>query len=55
MHPSTWKSILNCLITAVKDTAGKILKFHTYDSQGRGLTSPRANGVESIAASYPNQ
>jgi len=45
----------NSLITAVKDTAGKILESHTYDSQGRGLTSSRANGVESIAVSYPNQ
>ncbi len=43
----------NSLITAVKDTAGKILESHTYDSQGRGLTSSRANGVESITVSYP--
>jgi YD repeat-containing protein len=43
----------NSLITAVKDTAGKILESHTYDSTGRGLTSSRANGVESITVSYP--
>jgi YD repeat-containing protein len=45
----------NSLITAVKDTAGKILESHTYDSQGRGLTSSRANGVESVTVSYPSQ
>jgi YD repeat-containing protein len=43
----------NSLITAVTDTAGKVLESHTYDSQGRGLTSSRANGVESITVSYP--
>jgi len=45
----------NSLITAVKDTAGKILESHTYDNKGRGLTSSRANGVESVTVSYPNQ
>jgi YD repeat-containing protein len=45
----------NSLITAVKDTAGKILEAHTYDSQGRGLTSSRANGVEGITVTYPSQ
>lgn len=43
----------NSLITAVKDTAGKVLESHTYDSLGRGLTSSRANGVESVTVSYP--
>ena len=42
----------NSLITAVTDSAGKILESHTYDSQGRGLTSSRANGVESVTVSY---
>ncbi len=41
------------LLTAVKDSAGKILESHTYDSFGRGLTSSRAGGVESVTVSYP--
>jgi len=45
----------NSLITAVKDSAGKVLESHTYDSQGRGLTSSRANGAEAVTISYPNQ
>lgn len=40
------------LITAVKDSAGKVLESHTYDSSGRGLTSSRADGVESVTVSY---
>jgi YD repeat-containing protein len=40
-------------ITAVKDTDGKILESHTYDVMGRGLTSSRANGVDSVTVSYP--
>ena len=40
------------LITAVLDSAGKILESHTYDSSGRGLTSSRANGVEAITMTY---
>ncbi len=43
------------LITAVKDSNGKILESHTYDSNGRGLTSSRANGVEAVTVSYSNQ
>lgn len=43
----------NSLITAVKDSAGKILESHTYDSNGRGLTSSRAGGVESLTVTYP--
>jgi YD repeat-containing protein len=43
----------NSLITAVKDSAGKILEAHTYDSQGRGLTGARANGVEAVSVTYP--
>lgn len=34
----------NSFITAVKDSQGKILEAHTYDAQGRGLTSTRAGG-----------
>ena len=43
----------NSLISAVKDASGKILEAHTYDSAGRGLSSSRANGVESLTVSYP--
>jgi YD repeat-containing protein len=45
----------NSMITAVKDSDGKILESHAYDSIGRGLTSSRANGVQSVTVSYPNQ
>src|SRR5262249_49114443 len=44
----------NSLITAVTDNQGKILESHTYDSSGRGLTSARANGVESLTLAYDN-
>jgi hypothetical protein len=37
------------------DTFDKGAKSHTYDSQCRGLTSSRANGVEAITVSYPGQ
>lgn len=43
------------LIADVKDSNGIILEAHTYDSSGRGLTSTRANGVESVTVSYNNQ
>ena len=39
-------------ITAVTDNNGKILETHTYDSNGRGVTSSEANGVNSLAVSY---
>lgn len=45
----------NSLITAVKDAQGKILESHTYDGSLRGLTSSRANGVEGVTITYPNQ
>jgi YD repeat-containing protein len=41
------------LITAVKDSDGKVLEAHTYDAAGRGLTGTRANGVDSVTISYP--
>jgi len=41
------------LITAVTDSNGKVLETHTYDSKRRGLTSSRANGVESLTVTYP--
>ena len=40
-------------IISVTDMNGKILESHTYDSNGRGLTSSRAAGVESVTLSYP--
>ena len=40
-------------ITAVKDSDGKVLESHTYDAMGRGLTSSRANGVDSVTVTYP--
>jgi YD repeat-containing protein len=42
----------NNRITAVLDNDGKVLESHTYDSLGRGLTSSRANGVESVTVTY---
>jgi uncharacterized protein RhaS with RHS repeats len=42
------------LITAVLDSAGKILESHTYDSKSRGLTSSHANGVATVTLSYSN-
>ncbi len=41
------------LITAVTDSQGKVLEAHTYDSNGRGLTSSQANGVNAVTVSYP--
>jgi YD repeat-containing protein len=41
------------LITTVTDSNGKTLESHTYDSNGRGLTSSRANGVDAVTISYP--
>lgn len=43
----------NSYITAVLDSNNKVLESHTYDSQGRGLTSSRAGGVEAVTISYP--
>ncbi len=40
------------LISTVTDSQGKTLESHTYDSSGRGLTSSRANGVDSVTISY---
>jgi len=41
------------LITAVKDSDGKVLEAHTYDAAGRGLTGSRAGGVDSVTVTYP--
>jgi YD repeat-containing protein len=40
-------------ITAVLDNDGKVLESHTYDAAGRGLSSSRANGVDSVTVAYP--
>jgi YD repeat-containing protein len=40
------------LLTAVRDSEGKILESHAYDAGGRGLTSSRAGGIEAITVSY---
>jgi YD repeat-containing protein len=42
-------------ITLVTDSNGKTLESHTYDNNGRGLTSSRALGVEAVTITYPNQ
>jgi len=42
-------------IISVTDMNGKILESHTYDSNGRGLTSSRALGVDAVTVSYPPQ
>jgi YD repeat-containing protein len=44
----------NSRITAVTDSDGKILESHTYDSNGRGLTSSRAGGVDAVTVTYPH-
>lgn len=41
------------LITAILDSEGKLLESHTYNNCSQGLTSARADGVESITLSYP--
>jgi YD repeat-containing protein len=43
----------NSFITTVLDSNGKILESHTYDSNGRALTSSRVGGVEALTISYP--
>jgi YD repeat-containing protein len=40
------------MILSVTDSQGKLLEAHTYDAQNRGLTSTRANGVDSVSLSY---
>jgi YD repeat-containing protein len=42
------------LVTAVLDANGKLLESHTYDGQGKGLTSSRAAGVEAVTVTYPS-
>jgi YD repeat-containing protein len=40
------------MLLSVTDSQGKLIEAHTYDSQNRGLTSTRANGVDSVSLSY---
>ena len=42
------------LVTAIKDTDGKLLEGHHYDAIGRGISSTRANGVDSVTITYPD-
>jgi YD repeat-containing protein len=42
-------------IISVTDMNGKILESHTYDTNGRGLTSSRALGVDAVTLTYPVQ
>jgi len=43
----------NSFISAVLDSASKVLESHTYNTCGQGLTSSRAGGVETLTLSYP--
>jgi len=40
------------LITSATDGQGKVLETHTYDASRRGLSSTRADGVDSVSISY---
>jgi YD repeat-containing protein len=42
-------------IISVTDSNNKVLESHTYDSNGRGLTSSRALGVDAVTITYPIQ
>jgi RHS repeat-associated protein len=43
----------NGLLLSVTDQQGKVLESHTYDPSSRqGLTSVRANGIDSVTVSY---
>ena len=44
----------NSSIVSVLDAQGKTLETHSYDSQGHGLTSAKANGVEIVSVQYPD-
>ncbi len=39
-------------IISVTDSEGKVLETYTYDADGRGLSSSRANSVDSITIEY---
>lgn len=42
----------NGLLLSATDQLGKVLESHTYDTQRRGLSSQRANGVDSVTIAY---
>ena len=42
----------NSNISTVTDSLNNLLESHLYDSQGRGLTSTRAYGVDSVSLTY---
>jgi RHS repeat-associated protein len=42
----------NFQLTSVTDALGNVLESHTYDSQGRALTSEKQGGVEHYSLSY---
>jgi YD repeat-containing protein len=44
----------NGLILSVTDANNKVLEAHSYDAFRRGLTSQRANGVDSVSVNYVN-
>ena len=39
-------------LTAVTDALGNIVEAHTYDGQGRALTSEKHGGVERYTLTY---
>ena len=49
----TFQYDANSFITAVKDSQGKTLESHTYNTCGQGLTSSQAGGVEAVTITYP--
>src|SRR5205085_5556698 len=42
----------NLVLTSVSDALGNVLESHTYDSQGRAITSEVQGGVEHYSLSY---
>jgi RHS repeat-associated protein len=42
------------VITSVTDALNNVLEAHTYDGQGRAITSERHGGVEKVTLSYVN-
>jgi YD repeat-containing protein len=42
----------NYRLTSVADALGNILESHTYDAQGRALTSERQGGIERYTLNY---
>jgi RHS repeat-associated protein len=42
----------NDMMLTVTDALGKVIETHTYDSNSRGLTSAKANGVQQVTLQY---